>query len=280
MMTVSETSLLVFSITVSLPSFVTSEQTCVTPSIPCDWPNCPQGDPGWRHEDVKVTINRGEVEDSLTLDWANTVLYPNLVTGIFVDSTYYPRPQNPLKFTVNGPICNRDSFHIRLTYNVRDDRGIDLCYETGAEFDPYLNETFVLDKEVTMKKVELSEDTYRVEWLEGMFRPRRYEKCVVNGYDGQQFMDPSQRVYFTKIPFCSQTELEYSFYKRSTNNRYKMTKVLRADCDKPLAERDNGGGMGSGMGVGMGTIGIIVLGAVIGGVLYAVRQKWIPVSLN
>jgi len=282
MRTVSETLLLLVSITVSiLPAFVTSEQTCVTPRTPCDWPNCPRGDPGWRHEDVKFTINRGDVEDSLMLDWANTVLYPNLVKGIFVGSKYYGRPQNPLKHIVKGPICQRDRLDIKLAYNVRDDRGIDLCYKSEITIDPHPSEYFAQDKEVPMKKVELSEDTYRVEWLEGMFIPRRYESCVTSGFDGQQFMVPEERVYFTKIPFCGKTKLDYKFFR---NSRHMITKILWAECDRPQPERetvDVGGGMGSsGTGVDgtVRNIGILVIvltvfGALVGGGLY-VKQKW------
>jgi len=224
----------------SHPSFVTSEQTCVTPTVPCDWPNCPQGDPGWRHEKVDVTIDRGELEDTIILEWAHTVLYPNLITGIFVDSTYYRRPQSPLKIRKEGPVCTRKRFDIKLAYNVRDSRGIDLCYSTKVEIDPHPNEYMLVDKEVPMTKVKLSEDTYRVQWLNDMFHPQRYEKCLTSGSDGQNFMEPSQRVYFTKIPFCSQVELDYKFFRRS---RHKVTKILKADCNRTQEELDSLSGM-------------------------------------
>jgi len=243
-MTVSQTFLLVsFVIVMSNPSFVTSEQTCVTPTNPCDWPNCPQGDPGWRHEKVDVTIDRGELEDTIILDWAHTVLYPNLITGIFVDSTYYRRPQSPLKITKEGPVCTRKWFDIKLAYNVKDNRGIDLCYSTDIEIDPHPNEYMLVDKEVPMKKVKLSEDTYRVDWLKDMFQPRRYVNCLSSGQMmDEPFMEPSQSIYFTRIPYCSQTELDYKFYKGS---RKLVTKILKADCNRTQEELAGMSGTGS-----------------------------------
>jgi len=191
---------------------------------------------------VDVTIDRGELEDTIILDWAHTVLYPNLITGIFVDSTYYRRPQSPLKITKEGPVCTREWFDIKLAYNVRDSRGIDLCYSTDVEIDPHPNEYMLVDKEVPIKKVELSEDTYRVEWLKDMFQPRRYVNCVTSGQmmGGESFMEPSQSVYFTKIPYCSQTELDYKFFR---NSRHKVTKILKADCNRTQEELDSLAGM-------------------------------------
>jgi len=252
-MAVSQTFLLVFSITVtSHLSFVTSEQTCVTPTNPCDWPDCPQGDPGWRHKKVDVTIDRGELEDTIILDWANTVLYPNLITGIFVDKTYYRQPQNPLKITTKGPLCKWEWYDIKLAYNVRDDRGTDLCYSTKIEIDSHPNEYMLVDKEVPMKKVELSEDTYRVEWLKDMFHPQRYESCA-SGWDGQNFMNLPKRVYYTKIPFCSQVELDYKFFQR---RRHTVTKILKADCNKTQEELDSS--RRTGWDGTVGSIGIYV----------------------
>jgi len=275
-MTVSQTFLLVsFVIVMSNPSFVTSEQTCVTPTNPCDWPNCPQGDPGWRHEKVDVTIDRGELEDTIILDWAHTVLYPNLITGIFVGSTYYPRPQNPLNHTTKEPLCHRRVYGIKLAYNVRDDQGINLCYSTDIEIKSHPKEYMLVDKEVSMKKVELSEDTYRVDWLNDMFHPPRYQKCLTGGYwsvrsDGSYdggLMEPSQRVYLIKIPFCSQVGLDYKFHIHKGNTP-TVTYTLRADCDKTQEELDslktdsewNGTGLSSGIYV------IIIFGVLATGV--------------
>jgi len=276
-MTFSQTFLLVFFITVtSHPSFVTSEQTCVTPTIPCDWPNCPQGDPGWKYTKVKVTaVDRGELEDTIILDWAHTVLYPNLITGIFVGSTYYPRPQNPLNHTTKEPLCHRRVYGIKLAYNVRDDQGINLCYSTDIEIKSHPKEYMLVDKEVSMKKVELSEDTYRVDWLKDMFHPPRYQKCLTGGYwsvdsggsyDGG-LMEPSQRVYLIKIPFCSQVGLDYKFHIHKGNTP-TVTYTLRADCDKTQEELDslktdsewNGTGLSSGIYV------IIIFGVLATGV--------------
>jgi len=282
-MTFSQTFLLVFFITVtSHPSFVTSEQTCVTPTIPCDWPNCPQGDPGWKYTKVKVTaVDRGELEDTIILDWAHTVLYPNLITGIFVGSTYYPRPQNPLNHTTKEPLCHRRVYGIKLAYNVRDDQGINLCYSTDIEIKSHPKEYMLVDKEVSMKKVELSEDTYRVDWLNDMFHPPRYQKCLTGGYwsvrsggsyDGG-LMEPSQRVYLIKIPFCNQIVLDYRFHI-SKGNTPTVTKTQMADCDKTQEELDSWASKNT-LVIGIFTLGFIALLAIglCGGYLIWIKTK-------
>jgi len=210
----------------------------VTPTNPCDWPNCPQGDPGWKYKKVKVTaVDRGELEDTIILDWAHTVLYPNLITGIFVGQTYYPQPQNPLNHTEKEPLCHKTGYRIKLAYNVKNDQGINLCYSTDLYIESHPKEYMVEDKEVPVKKVELSEDTYRVEWLKDMFHPQRYKQCLTGGDDGQQYLEPSQKIFLTKIPFCSQICLNYRFLIHK-GNAPVVTKILKADCDKIQEEMD------------------------------------------
>lgn len=179
---------------------------------------------------MKATINRGEDEDTILLDWTNTVLHPNFVTGIFVrkgrEYTHYPHPSNPIKFTIRGPSCNGINYSIKVAYNVTDHQGRNLCYATEAKIPNPDPKEFMTDMDVPVEKEELSENTYRVERLpKDLFKPKRYEDCLTYG----PWQAAGNKFYFVEIPFCSQIEVNYRFDQVMTRKNVKKT--LYADCD-------------------------------------------------
>lgn len=216
---------------------------------------------------AEATLTRGEEEDTILLDWATTVLHPNLVTGIFIGRTYYPHPSSPIQITIAEPVCTVISYTIKLVYNGQDSQGRSLCYPTKAEIpDPYPKEFFKMDQEVSMEKAELSPNTYRVEWLKDMFHPPRYEACLSSGQYGGEIMRKDTKMYFIEIPFCSSVELDYKFFH---GLRRTATKTLKADCDHDIDDSEGGGGIGVGSMIPI-LVCVSVLASAVG---YVVKRR-------
>lgn len=216
---------------------------------------------------MEGTLTRGEYNDTITLDWAPTVLHPNFITGIHVGSTYYPHPQSPLKITKTEPICKKISFQVKLAYGVTDGQGGNLCYSKMVEIpvgEP--EEFFAMDREVSYERVQLSPNTYRVDWLKNMFRLPRYLECLYTAWDGNNLYWPKTKIFFVEMANCTETQLEYKFFKRF--QRRSVFKTLKADCDETQSSTNGGGGYVVG---GLLVFGVIA--GILGGGVYVWRKK-------